>query len=108
MRITKISACRVELPLHESSYKCPGSNSVSIFASVVAIKTDAGKLSYQRRRSGTYKTLVRAQLHSRGKRSSLRVPDRCEPKVTLKGASEMTQVTKAAVKRRLCYRSPLA
>lgn len=43
MRITEISAYRVELPLHEGSYKWSGGNSVSVFDStVVAIKTDAG------------------------------------------------------------------
>src|SRR6185295_9283538 len=43
MRITEISGYRVELPLHEGSYKWSGGNSVSVFDStVVAIKTDAG------------------------------------------------------------------
>src|SRR5215510_9889174 len=47
MRITEISAFRVELPLHEGSYKWSGGNSVSIFDStVVAIKTDAGLTGY--------------------------------------------------------------
>ena len=43
MHITEISGYRVELPLHEGSYKWSGGNSVSVFDStVVAIKTDAG------------------------------------------------------------------
>ena len=41
MRITGISAYRVELPLHEGSYKWSGGNSVSVFDStIVAIRTD--------------------------------------------------------------------
>jgi len=47
MRITEISVFRVQLPLHEGSYKWSGGNSVSIFDStVVAIKTDAGLTGY--------------------------------------------------------------
>lgn len=47
MRITEISAYRVELPLHEGSYKWSGGNSVSVFDStVVAIKTDSGITGY--------------------------------------------------------------
>src|SRR5262245_48746525 len=43
MRITEISAYRVELPLHEGSYKWSGGHSVSVFDStVVAVSTDAG------------------------------------------------------------------
>jgi len=43
MRITEISIYRVELPLHEGSYKWSGGNSVSVFDStIVAVKTDAG------------------------------------------------------------------
>src|SRR6476619_6363058 len=43
MRITEISIYRVDLPLHEGSYKWSGGNSVSVFDStVVAVKTDAG------------------------------------------------------------------
>ena len=43
MHITEISSYRVELPLHEGSYKWSGGNSVSVFDStVVAVKTDAG------------------------------------------------------------------
>ncbi len=47
MRITKISAYRVELPLHEGSYKWSGGNSVAVFDStVVAVETDAGITGY--------------------------------------------------------------
>ena len=47
MRIIEISAYRVELPLHEGSYKWSGGNSVSVFDStVVAVKTDAGITGY--------------------------------------------------------------
>ena len=47
MRITKISAYRVELPLHEGNYKWSGGNSVSVFDStVVKIETDAGITGY--------------------------------------------------------------
>lgn len=47
MRITEISAYRVELPLHEGSYKWSGGNSVSVFDStVVAVKTDSGLNGY--------------------------------------------------------------
>jgi L-alanine-DL-glutamate epimerase-like enolase superfamily enzyme len=43
MRITRIQAYRVELPLHEGSYKWSGGNMVAVFDStVVAIETDAG------------------------------------------------------------------
>src|SRR5579884_895715 len=43
MRITQIAAYRVELPLHEGSYKWSGGNSVEAFDStVVAIHTDSG------------------------------------------------------------------
>ena len=43
MRITSISAYRVELPLHEGSYKWSGGHSVEVFDStVVAVETDAG------------------------------------------------------------------
>src|ERR1700690_2264299 len=43
MRISKIDAYRVELPLHEGSYKWSGGNAVSVFDStVVAVDTDAG------------------------------------------------------------------
>jgi cis-L-3-hydroxyproline dehydratase len=47
MRITGISAYRVELPLHEGSYKWSGGNSVEVFDSTVAaIETDAGLTGY--------------------------------------------------------------
>jgi cis-L-3-hydroxyproline dehydratase len=47
MRITHIHAWRVELPLHEGSYKWSGGNSVEIFDStIVAISTDAGITGY--------------------------------------------------------------
>lgn len=47
MRITRIEAYRVELPLQEGSYKWSGGNSVEIFDStIVAISTDAGITGY--------------------------------------------------------------
>lgn len=47
MRITGIHAYRVELPLHEGSYKWSGGNSVEVFDStVVAVHTDAGVVGY--------------------------------------------------------------
>ncbi|QEL21062.1 cis-3-hydroxy-L-proline dehydratase [Limnoglobus roseus] len=43
MKITRISAYRVELPLHEGSYKWSGGKSVTVFDStIVAVETDAG------------------------------------------------------------------
>lgn len=43
MKITRISAYRVALPLHEGSYKWSGGNFVDVFDStVVAVETDAG------------------------------------------------------------------
>jgi L-alanine-DL-glutamate epimerase-like enolase superfamily enzyme len=43
MKIRKVSAYRVELPLHEGSYKWSGGKSVAVFDStVVRIDTDAG------------------------------------------------------------------
>ncbi len=43
MKITKISAYRVDLPLHEGSYHWSGGKSVAVFDStVVRIETDAG------------------------------------------------------------------
>src|SRR5207237_9548031 len=43
MKITRISAYRVELPLHEGSYKWSGGKSVTVFDStVVRVDTDAG------------------------------------------------------------------
>ncbi|MBP6013685.1 MAG: mandelate racemase/muconate lactonizing enzyme family protein [Alphaproteobacteria bacterium] len=47
MKITRILAYRVELPLHEGSYKWSGGKSVSVFDStVVAVETDAGVTGY--------------------------------------------------------------
>src|SRR5258708_11407696 len=47
MRITKIEAYQVDLPLHEGSYKWSGGNAVSVSDStVVAISTDAGITGY--------------------------------------------------------------
>jgi cis-L-3-hydroxyproline dehydratase len=43
VRITRILAYRVELPLHEGSYKWSGGKSVSVFDStIVRVETDAG------------------------------------------------------------------
>src|SRR5947199_1029230 len=43
MRITRIAAWQVDLPLHEGSYKWSGGKSVEVFDStVVAVETDAG------------------------------------------------------------------
>src|ERR1700756_2704326 len=47
MKIIRISAYRVELPLHEGSYKWSGGKSVSVFDStIVAIETDGGLTGY--------------------------------------------------------------
>ena len=47
MKITSVAAYRVELPLHEGSYKWSGGNSVDVFDStVVAVSTDAGISGY--------------------------------------------------------------
>jgi L-alanine-DL-glutamate epimerase-like enolase superfamily enzyme len=47
MKITRIMAYRVDLPLHEGSYKWSGEKSVSVFDStVVAVETDAGITGY--------------------------------------------------------------
>jgi L-alanine-DL-glutamate epimerase-like enolase superfamily enzyme len=47
MKITRISAYRVELPLHEGSYKWSGGKSVSVFDStIVAIETAQGLTGY--------------------------------------------------------------
>jgi L-alanine-DL-glutamate epimerase-like enolase superfamily enzyme len=47
MKITELSAYRVELPLHEGSYEWSGGNSVTVFDStIVAIKTDEGLNGY--------------------------------------------------------------
>ena len=47
MKITRILAYRVELPLHEGSYKWSGGKSISVFDStVVAVETDEGVTGY--------------------------------------------------------------
>jgi L-alanine-DL-glutamate epimerase-like enolase superfamily enzyme len=47
MRISRIVAYRVELPLHEGSYKWSGGKSVSVFDStIVAVVTDEGITGY--------------------------------------------------------------
>lgn len=47
MRITRIAAWQVDLPLHEGSYKWSGGKSVVVFDStVVAVETDAGITGY--------------------------------------------------------------
>ncbi|MDQ7249546.1 cis-3-hydroxy-L-proline dehydratase [Dongia sedimenti] len=47
MKITAIRAYRVELPLHEGTYRWSGGNSVAVFDStVVAVETDAGITGY--------------------------------------------------------------
>jgi L-alanine-DL-glutamate epimerase-like enolase superfamily enzyme len=47
MKITRILAYRVELPLHEGSYKWSGGKSVSVFDStIVAVETDQGVTGY--------------------------------------------------------------
>ncbi len=47
MKITRILAYQVDLPLHEGSYKWSGGKSVSVFDStVVAVETDAGITGY--------------------------------------------------------------
>ena len=47
MRITRIVAWQVDLPLHEGSYKWSGGKSVTVFDStVVAVETDAGITGY--------------------------------------------------------------
>ncbi len=47
MRITRIAAWQVDLPLHEGSYKWSGGKSVLVFDStVVAVETDAGITGY--------------------------------------------------------------
>jgi L-alanine-DL-glutamate epimerase-like enolase superfamily enzyme len=47
MKITRILAYRVELPLHEGSYKWSGGKSVAVFDStVVAVETDRGLIGY--------------------------------------------------------------
>src|SRR5216683_7114587 len=47
MKITRIRAYKVDLPLHEGSYKWSGGKSVTVFDStVVAVETDAGITGY--------------------------------------------------------------
>jgi L-alanine-DL-glutamate epimerase-like enolase superfamily enzyme len=47
MKITRIRAFRIDLPLHEGGYKWSGGKSVSVFDStVVAVETDAGLTGY--------------------------------------------------------------
>jgi L-alanine-DL-glutamate epimerase-like enolase superfamily enzyme len=47
MKITRIRAFRVELPLHEGSYKWSGGKAVTVFDStIVAVETDAGLVGY--------------------------------------------------------------
>ena len=47
MKITRILAYRVELPLHEGSYKWSGGKSVSVFDStIVRVETDAGLVGH--------------------------------------------------------------
>jgi L-alanine-DL-glutamate epimerase-like enolase superfamily enzyme len=47
MRITRITAWQVDLPLHEGSYKWSGGKSVAVFDStVIAVETDAGITGY--------------------------------------------------------------
>ena len=47
MKITKVLAYRVELPLHETNYKWSGGKSVTVFDStVVRVETDAGLVGH--------------------------------------------------------------
>src|SRR6266850_4914516 len=47
MKITRIRAYQVDLPLHEGSYKWSGGKSVSVFDStIVGVETDAGITGY--------------------------------------------------------------
>jgi cis-L-3-hydroxyproline dehydratase len=47
MQITRVFAHRVELPLHEGSYKWSGGKSVSVFDStIVGVETDSGLVGY--------------------------------------------------------------
>ena len=47
MKITRIRAYRVELPLREGSYKWSGGKSVTVFDStIVAVETDHGLTGY--------------------------------------------------------------
>jgi len=47
LKITRIFAHRVELPLHEGSYKWSGGKSVSVFDStIIGVETDSGLIGY--------------------------------------------------------------
>ena len=47
MKITRVFAHRVELPLHEGTYKWSGGKSVSVFdCTIVGVETDAGVTGY--------------------------------------------------------------
>ena len=47
IKITRIQAFKVDLPLHEQSYKWSGGKSVAVFdATVVKIETNAGITGY--------------------------------------------------------------
>ena len=47
MKITRIAAYQVDLPLHEGSYKWSGGKSVEVFDStIVEVETDGGMLGY--------------------------------------------------------------
>ncbi len=47
MKITRIFAHRVELPLHEGTYKWSGGKSVSVFDStIIGVETDTGHIGY--------------------------------------------------------------
>ena len=47
MKITKITAWQVDLPLHEGNYKWSGGKSVDVFDStLVRVETDAGITGY--------------------------------------------------------------
>jgi len=47
MKIVRLSAHRVELPLHEGSYKWSGGKSVTVFdTTIVGVETDAGIVGY--------------------------------------------------------------
>ena len=47
MKITRIAAYQVDLPLHEGSYKWSGGKSVSVFDStIIEVETDEGLTGY--------------------------------------------------------------
>ena len=47
MKITRISAYQVDLPLHEGSYKWSGGKSVEVFDStIVEVETDSGMVGH--------------------------------------------------------------